>query len=118
MISKKIQALTGVVLLLFSICVSYGFDCKFNDSTIGSGKAAKSGDDVEIKYECHKFSGNSIEEEHTQTFMLGSQVLCTCIENAIIGMKPGGERIIVMNEKCGRISTGYCNVTLNKVYPK
>ena len=53
MISKKIQALTGVVLLLFSICVSYGVDCKIIDSTIGSGEAAESGDDVNIKYECY-----------------------------------------------------------------
>lgn len=76
----------------------------FIDMIIGKGEPAQAGDLVAIDYRGTTTSGlefGSTQNRPPQTFPLGRGVVIEGLEQALIGMKPGGKRVISVPPELG-----------------
>ncbi len=139
----------SILIVLFTAFLIYGCSnevtlksgVKYKDVKVGNGAEVKEGNLVEIHFKgwvCKDSTKKDIYEDWSQDstkqkdmiadsyqmgqamkFVLGSESFIKGSEEGIIGMKPGGQRIIVIPAKCGYGEAGMGPIPPNtdiKVY--
>jgi FKBP-type peptidyl-prolyl cis-trans isomerase len=70
------------------------------DVKVGSGPAARAGDEVTIQYVGHLWTGDAYADSwrypHAPSFTLGKGQLIVGFDRGIRGMRPGGRRIVMV----------------------
>lgn len=101
---------------------------KIRDFTPGAGREAACGDEVEVKLRGRDSNGQpfdpGFDENKPVTFVIGSRKTYPAVEQAVLGMKNGGERMVdappalVYEDPARELSTLALQLTLTRLSPK